>query len=313
MTELQQDMWRLRIKEQMSLRDIAEMLLGSRTKESTVRYNLAITENPYENEETAKILVFDLETAPCKSYHWRRWKENIGQDQAITESYVLSWSAKWLGDDAVISDNLTAHNNYEQDREDDSAIIQSLANLINEADFVIAHNGKGFDMPVLRTRMAYHGMPPLNPVYVIDTYIIAKREFRLPSYSLDNIAEYFGLGRKLSHSGFKLWRGVVENDPECWDIMVRYNEQDVILLEKVYYKIRAWDTRHPNIALYSDMTVVRCPCCGSTNIHKEEQVYDTTNISKFPVYRCHDCGKPSSSRKSVLDKDHRAVQLRNTR
>lgn len=296
-----------------SLRDIAEELLGRRTQESTLRYHLSKLSDQEEGvPEGAKILVFDIETAPCMSYHWRRWKENIGQEQAITESYMLTWAAKWLGDDAVISDALYNYDMYNQDPENDYHVVQSLSKLLDEADMVVAHNGRRFDIPVLRTRMVYHGLDPFNPTRVIDTLQIAKKEFKFPSNALNSIAQYFGLGEKLKHDGFSLWRGVMENDPDAWDTMIRYNEQDVLLLEDVYLKLRPWDTRHPNVALYGDLTIERCPCCGSSDLEKTE-VYDTTNVSKFPVYKCNSCGKPSSSRKSVLDKDERKAVLRNTR
>ena len=55
-------------------------------------------------------------------------------------------------------------------------------------------------------------------------------------------------------------------DKKAWKLMCDYNIQDVVLLEKVYLKLRGWDERHPNTALWGN--VIGCPNCGSDNKQK---------------------------------------------
>ena len=113
--------------------------------------------------------------------------------------------------------------------------------------------------------------------------------------------------------GFKLWRSVVHDQcPEAQAKMMEYNIQDIVALEDVYLLLRPWDTRHPNLALYSDLEKVICPCCGSDDV-RETGTFDYTNASKFPVIRCNSCGTVKSTRFTVLTKEQRRNSLRNTR
>jgi hypothetical protein len=76
-----------------------------------------------------------------------------------------------------------------------------------------------------------------------------------------------------------------------------YNNQDVVLLEKVYLKLRPYIKNHPNVTLYDDKHGNRCPSCGGKHLHKEDYFY--THVNKFPVYRCQSCGALSRDRKAV--------------
>jgi transcription elongation factor Elf1 len=82
--------------------------------------------------------------------------------------------------------------------------------------------------------------------------------------------------------------------------MVDYNINDVIILENIYFKLRAWDTQHPNINVY-DRNMDVCPCCGSLNFESlDKKMY--TNVSEFSTFRCSDCGKVFKNRKNNLEK-----------
>ena len=56
-----------------------------------------------------KILVFDLETAPLQAYVWRLWKQNVNplNGQLQSEWFLLTYSAKWLFDNSIISGKLS--------------------------------------------------------------------------------------------------------------------------------------------------------------------------------------------------------------
>ena len=91
------------------------------------------------NRNTPKVLVFDIETAPLKAYTFRIWKENINphNGQLRSEWFMLTWSAKWLFDNNIMSDKLTSK---EALAEDDRRIVKTMWKLLDEADVVIGHN-----------------------------------------------------------------------------------------------------------------------------------------------------------------------------
>jgi uncharacterized protein YprB with RNaseH-like and TPR domain len=239
----------------------------------------------------ARILLLDVECAPTTAYVWGRWQQNVHQKQIVEEGYLLTYSAKWLGEPTIVSNRITLKG-------DDSVLVKELAELMSTADVLVAHNAIKFDIPLIKTRMLELGLNPALPAKVVDTLRIAKAEFKFPSNSLDNIAAYLGLDRKVSHSGFELWKKCMDMDEEAFNEMLEYNIQDVVVLEQVYLKLRAWSKTHPNMALYNDVPEARCVCCGSHDLVPIEKLYVTTT-SAYNVLVCGDCGKTNRTRKNV--------------
>lgn len=298
----------------VSISSIAKEVLGRRTRKSTVssflkryrdemaEYDSSVDESPkpaIKKHNAPKIVIIDIETSPAISYHWKRWDENIHQDQVIQESIILTFSAKYLGNDDIVYDYVTEE---EVKRFDDKRVVSHIYDILNDADIVIAHNGRRFDKKKINTRLLFHGFKPTTPYRLFDTLVSAKANFAFPSNSLDNICAYLGLERKLKHDGFKLWRGYLEGDKSCIEKMVEYNIQDVVILEEVYLVLRSWDRMHPNVSVYSDLEKHVCVCCGSVNVDEMDGEIATTNISGYQVYECQDCGKKMRGRKNILDK-----------
>lgn len=244
-----------------------------------------LKEMVYKEEKTLpKILIFDIETAPMQAFVWRRYKENISLDQTISESFMLCWSAKWLYSEEVMGDCLTSE---EALGENDFRIVNSLYNLINEADIIVAYNGKSFDIPYMNQRFLVYGFPPYVPVQVIDPYETAKSVFRFSSNKMDNIATQLGLQNKIK-TDFDLWKGCMKGDRKSLEDMLKYNKQDVVVLEEIYCQILPWIKNHPNISNYFEDKNV-CVKCGSEDI-QELSRYFYTPSGKYKLYRCKNCG-----------------------
>lgn len=256
-----------------------------------------------KNKSETKILLFDIETAPSRAFVWNMWKENTTRDKLISDGYIISYAAKWLNSNKTMIDALPFYDDYHSNMEYDYNVVKSLYKLMNDADIVIAHNGNRFDMKVLRTRLIFHGFKPFSPTKQIDTLLIAKSLFKFPSNRLDSIGDYLGLGRKIEHEGFRLWRRCMDGEMSAWDKMIEYNEGDVELLEKVYLKLRAWDKRHPNVSVNN--REMKCNVCGSDVVEKGEV---STNISVYISYQCKNCGHWHRSRYNIKDKE----QMKNT-
>jgi len=112
----------------------------------------------------------------------------------------MSFAAKWLGEDKIF---------YEENRNDDDRLVVSrLCELLDEADFAVAHNGANFDFKQIRARALVNGIKPPSPFKTIDTYKIAKKEFGFPSNSLEYLTDV--LGCKYKKGGHKRWIG---NEP----------------------------------------------------------------------------------------------------
>jgi len=146
-------------------------------------------------------------------------------------------------------------------------------------------------------------MKPPSPYKVVDTLLAARSQFAFSSNKLDDLGETLGLGRRVEHEGFELWRKCMNGEKKAWKDMLRYNEQDVVLLEAVYLRLLPYIKNHPNVNVIMDQTKCKCTACGSSKLHKRGYAY--TNASKFQRFQCQDCGKWSRGRMNMLDKDYR--------
>ncbi len=244
----------------------------------------------------ARVLILDIETAPSVAYVWGAWQQNVGQNQWVSKSHIMSFAAKWLDSEEVF---------YVENRtSDDSAIVRAMYDLLDEADIVVAHNGQKFDLPTIIGRGVVHGFTPPSPYFVVDTLLTARRELRLVSNSLANLCEQLGLPKKQTHKkypGFELWLGCLRLEDEAWQEMREYNIADVVSLEALYLRLLPYMKNHPNVIRDSDGETIACPKCGSKNIQWRGYYYTRSGIC-YRRFVCKDCGGWGRVRLSEKDK-----------
>lgn len=281
-------------------RSIAKQVFGKKTAASSVWYILnEYYYNKQEKKEGPRILIFDIETSPELGYVWGRFKQFLAPVQVKQRSFMLTWSAKWLGEDDVLDDAIPNHRPWyshdidargaytldkgEYKEEDDREIVASMWHLLDSADVVVAHNGLRFDLPYLNSRFAYHNLGMPSPFKVVDTCKIAKKYFRFPANSLKELGIYLGIEVPKLDTDFQLWVDCMEGKKEAWEYMVEYNRYDVKLLEEVYLRLRSYDKSAPNLSLYFDDDALRDPVTGSTEVVEDGFAY--TAQSKFQSYK----------------------------
>lgn len=284
-----------------SSRKIAEVLGISK---STVNNWLNKYYKNKLNKEGAKILFLDFETAASEVLAFGRRKVNLTRQHVIQEGgWILCGSYSWLDEDKIGNIYLSKDEILACD---DFNIVINFYELLEQADAIVAHNGKGFDHPVLQTRALDHSLGALPKVKIIDTYLLAKKHLRLPSYSLDYIAAYFDLGEKIDTGGIDLWKRVQAGDPQAMKEMVKYCEHDVRILKLVYKKLRALgaDGSGYKAGVYYDDGAVHCPSCGSTHVSETGRKV-AVGMSTYTEYSCDDCGSRFRDRQNTLDKETR--------
>ena len=232
----------------------------------------------------AKILFLDIETAPSLGWVWGKWEQNVIDFKR--DWYVLSFAYKWAGDKKVTAKGLNDYKGYQKDRENDKALLADIWELLDETDIVVAHNGDKFDLPKINTRLLQHKNVPPSPYKTVDTLKIARKVFAFDSNKLDDLGRYLGVGRKLPHTGFHLWKGCMEGDKEAWNLMKKYNGHDVELLEQVYYIVRAWDRQHPQVN-QGRTADEACPKCGSLKVQRRGFSY--TLLRRKQRFQCTNC------------------------
>ena len=225
-----------------------------------------------------RILLLDIETAPNLAYVWGLWKQDISIDKIVNSGYVMCWSAKWLGETDIMFDSVVKHR--------PKAMCQRIHKLLCQADIVVHYNGTSFDMPTLNKEFVELGMLPPSPYKQVDLLLAVRKAFRFSSNKLDYVSKQLGLGTKLRHPGFQMWVDCMAKDKRAWEVMEKYNRQDVALLETLYHKVLPWITGHPNLSNLTDTTA--CTNCGSINFYRNGWAY--TQVMKYPRFQCRDCG-----------------------
>jgi len=223
-----------------------------------------------------KVLFIDLETAPNLAYVWEKYEQDVIAFKK--ERYLLCYAYKWLGDKNVKADSLYTLSQKQ--------LVKKLHSLFNEADIIIAQNGDNFDIKMANAFFIKFGLTPPSPYKTIDTLKIARNKFRFNSNRLDDLGEYLGLGRKIK-TDKDLWLGCMSGKKDAWAKMIKYNIQDIVLLEKIYDKLSSWATNSP--AIYIDIT--KCLKCGSGNIQHRGWYYSNGGKTKRKKISCVDCGK----------------------
>lgn len=258
----------------------------------------------------AKILHLDIENMFVEGEVWGLWKQNISIDSIVADWYILCYAAMWDDSDDVIYDHLTRYKSvYKEDPENDYHILLTLRELLDEADIVVAHNGKAFDIKKIQARFLKHGIPPASPFRMVDTLLVARSQFALTSNKLDYLARLLGLGAKLQTGGMALWRACKRGDKEAWQTMIDYNIQDTILLKKVYHKLLPWINNHPNLAMYSLNINPSCPKCGSESLQWRGTVPLVAGL--YRRFQCNDCGGWGRDRTNLLTRDQRKGVMAN--
>lgn len=261
-------------------------------------------------QDEPKILVADIETTPLELRGWGLFDQNFSLDQIAKDWSILSYAAKWLGKKKIYYGD-TGGRGHGKVR-DDKKLMKPLRDLLMEADIVVAQNGKKFDVRKINARLIKHGFAPPKPYRVIDTMLEARKYFAFTSQKLKYTSEFLGVPPKDEHEeypGMKLWTACLRDDPKVWPVLKRYNTQDILSTEHVYYKLRPWIANHPNLGTFQPLIEKPiCPNCGSLNIQPWDR---RANLQQGAYMRvlCKDCGAWSRMKEMLLKLSKRRSML----
>lgn len=286
-----------------SWRKIAELLEVSKSTVSDyLRKEFKSVALPTK-KEGPRVLIYDIETAPLLGYCWSLWDNNIGLNQIHSDWHVLSWAAKWMGEEDVYYQDQRDAENVEDDKE----LLEGIWKLLDECDFVITQNGKKFDQRKLNARFVIHGMKPPSSYRHIDVLQIAKAQFGFTSnklqYMTETLCKKYKKSGHAKFSGFELWSECLKGNLEAWSEMENYNILDILSLEELYSIISPWDGKLPNFAVYDDEP--------SENDEWVKEGFVYSNLAKYDRYRNTVTGAQRRGNVNLLSKEKRDSLLRN--
>lgn len=229
---------------------------------------------------TPRRLFIDIETSPNVVYSWRvGYKIAINYENIVEERAIVCIGYKWQG-------GPVQHLTWKKG--DDKAMLAAFIPILESADEVVAHYGDRFDMPWLRARAAFHGIPVSPYIKTIDTKAQSARLFYFNSNRLDYLSQFLGLGKKID-TDFDLWKDVVAGDEAALAKMVRYCRHDVRLLERVYLRLESYNKPKTHQGVTNGGIKSDCPQCGSTDTMRVGMKV-TGSGTRRPRMKCRNCG-----------------------
>lgn len=232
-----------------------------------------------------KRLFFDIETSYIIGWFWRTGKTHyVNHNQVIKDKKIICISYKWQYEDKV-------HTLRWTNNQCDKSLVKKFIKILGEADEIVAHNGDRFDIKEIRTRAIKQGLLMFPMYRTLDTLKKARKYFSFNSNRLDYLGEFLEVGRKLEHEGIDLWHGVIrDKSKKAMNKMVKYCEQDVILLEDVFNVLSPYIDHNTNHAVIQGYYKWHCPNCSTKKV--EFHHTDTTPmgiIRRF--FKCNVCKK----------------------
>jgi len=208
---------------------------------------------------------------------------------------VICFGYKVLGESKVRVVNAWDDSKaWAKDVNDDRYVLSRVAEILEDADCVVTHNGKRFDWKFLQTRLIKHGMTPLRRIIHIDTCQESKRSLLMFNNRLNTLAKFMTSEEKLENGGWELWERVLAREEKAMALMSRYCAQDIVTLEAVFKRLRPFMISIPNYNIVRAGKEFVCPRCASTRIQKRGS-YASRSYRAIKIY-CRDCDGWSSAR-----------------
>lgn len=124
-------------------------------------------------------------------------------------------------------------------RGNDRELVKRANEVIREHDMVVAHNGRFFDIPFLRTRAIKWGLAPLHDMVIVDPVRVARSKLRFQSNRLERMLDTLGITERKTPLDLSVWMRVLHNgDAEAMDTIVEHCEADVTALSALLPKVR---------------------------------------------------------------------------
>ena len=229
-----------------------------------------------------RMLFFDIETSNleanfgtilCIGYRW------LGQ--AANQTKVLS-----IQD---VNGICKACKRVDQPT-NDKALLQAVTPILSSADSWFTWFGAapyGFDERFINSRLIYHRLPPLPPVFHVDGWKTAKTQLHLNSNRLASVQAFLELPTAKSALAPTAWNLAKAGDVKGLQYVIGHCRLDVNVLPEAYQRLLPLIKRHPNLNLFGNGQ--GCPNCQSTHFQRRGVAHASTGT--YPRYQCQSCGK----------------------
>ncbi|MCS7363995.1 MAG: ribonuclease H-like domain-containing protein [archaeon GB-1867-035] len=118
-------------------------------------------------------------------------------------------------------------------------ILSKLLDSVSDIDTIVTWYGEGFDIPMIISRCLVHNLDPSIILLKehIDLCAYAKKVLRLGDYSLDSVAKFFNIPKKIELKGRDMppiYMEAISGDREALKLIEEHCYDDLNALRKIY-------------------------------------------------------------------------------
>ena len=166
-------------------------------------------------------------------------KENVGVIDIETTglkanySHMLCWCVKEQGKKKIHQDLITRKEVRDKN---DKRLVKSVVAEMVKYDRLVGHYSIRFDIPYIRSRALYYGIPfpEYRDIYHTDTYYMARANLAIHSNRLQAICDYFEIPAKHHPMTPRLWRDAGAGNEKALKTVLMHCREDVESTDRVY-------------------------------------------------------------------------------
>lgn len=121
----------------------------------------------------------------------------------------------------------------------DKAVVRELKEHLESLDVWVTYYGKGFDIPMLNTRLMKWGYPPVEKRPHLDLYFTLKSHLNTSRKSQAHLLSWLGTPEQKMGVSADVWASIMDDkDGKKMKLMVERCESDVIGLQDLYNRTK---------------------------------------------------------------------------
>lgn len=120
----------------------------------------------------------------------------------------------------------------------DKRVCREAAEYLSDMDCWVTYYGKGFDAPMLQTRLLKWGLPRLHMKPHIDMYYVLKYHLLTARKSQGHLLSWLEAPEQKMTVGADMWNQIISNFDETIPVMIDRCESDAIGLQCLYEKTK---------------------------------------------------------------------------
>ena len=117
---------------------------------------------------------------------------------------------------------------------DDKMLVRQIRDELEKYLVIVGYYSKGFDLPMIRSRLLHFNMRDILPQYHVDMYYSLKGKTLVARRSMAHMSEWLDLEHKKMSVGPQVWNDVLARPKSTMNILIKRCEADVIEVMDLY-------------------------------------------------------------------------------